>query len=278
MELRRMELKDSDPHPSPWQERLHEIIFEADTPRGKTFDLLLILAILTSVGIVLLDSIEIYNAQYGPLFHAAELFFTLVFTIEYILRLSCLRQPRVYAFSFFGVVDLISFLPTYISLLLPGTQYLLVIRILRILRVFRVLKLAQYVGESEHLLRALKASRRKISVFVYAILTLVVIFGSLVYLVEGKENGFTSIPVSIYWAIVTMTTVGYGDLAPVTPLGKVLASIIMVFGYGIIAVPTGIVTVEMAHARAVSTQACRKCGREGHDQDASHCKFCGAPL
>jgi voltage-gated potassium channel len=205
---------------------------------------------------------------------------TIIFTIEYLFRLYCVSKPARYARSFFGIVDLLAILPTYLSLIIPGAQSLIVIRALRLLRVFRVLKLAHFVGEASELTTALRASARKIIVFLGAVLTIVVIVGSIMYLIEGEANGFTSIPVSIYWAIVTMTTVGYGDIAPQTALGKILASAIMIMGYGIIAVPTGIVSVELAGVtrKRITTQACPDCGAVGHDLDAVHCKFCGAKI
>lgn len=258
--------------------RLHEIIFEADTPTGKLFDILLIFSIIISVIVVMLDSVAALDLQYGTLFFYLEWFFTLVFTVEYGLRLSCIGRPAKYAKSFYGIVDLLSILPSYISLLLPAGKYLLVIRILRLLRVFRVLKLVQYVGESNYLQRALWASRRKIVVFLLSVFLLMIIFGSVMYIVEGGENGFTSIPRSIYWAIVTMTTVGYGDISPQTNMGQVIASLVMILGYGIIAIPTGIVTAELTFQQHLSTQACPECSAEGHDLDATHCKFCGADL
>ena len=263
-----------------WRIVLYEVIFEADTPAGKGFDVLLIVSILASVAVVMLDSIGSVRSQYGSLLYALEWLFTLMFTIEYLLRLLCVGKPFRYAVSYYGVVDLLAIIPTYLSLILPGSQYLLVIRILRILRIFRILKLVQYLGEARLLMKALRASGRKIAVFLYTVLTLVVIFGSLIYVIEGGEHGFTSIPRSIYWAIVTLTTVGYGDISPQTGLGQALASVVMILGYGIIAVPTGIVTVEMSQAfgRKVSTQACPGCAAEGHDDDARHCKFCGAEL
>ncbi len=265
--------------PESWRQRVHEIIFEADTPAGKTFDVLLIASILISVAAVMLDSIGAIRVQFSAQLYAIEWFFTLLFTIEYILRLSCVGRPLKYATSFFGVVDLLAIVPTYLSLLVPGSQYFLVLRILRILRIFRILKLVPYLSEAQLLMQALKASGRKIAVFLYTVLTLVVIFGSLMYVIEGETNGFTSIPRSIYWAIVTLTTVGYGQVAPQTPLGQLLASGIMILGYGIIAVPTGIVTVEMTQAfKKISTQSCPECSAEGHDPDAVHYKFCGGKL
>ena len=263
-----------------WREVLYRVIFEADTPAGKAFDVALIVVILLSVVIVLLDSMGDVHDELGEAFYLAEWVFTLAFTAEYILRLACVKRPLRYATSFFGVIDLFAVLPTYLSLLFPGSQYLLVIRVLRVLRVFRVLKLARYLQEARVLGEALFASRRKIIVFLSTVVTLVVIFGSFIYLIEGEENGFTGIPVSIYWAIVTMTTVGYGDISPQTIVGQAFSSIVMILGYGIIAVPTGIVTVEMSQtfSRKVSTRACPQCSAEGHDTDAKYCKFCGAQL
>ncbi|MEA1947032.1 MAG: ion transporter [Thermodesulfobacteriota bacterium] len=260
--------------------RLYEIIFEADTPAGKLFDVLLILSIVISVIMVMLDSVSSIRQSYGKLLYMGEWLFTILFTIEYILRLYSVGRPLAYATSFFGLVDLLAILPSYLSIIFPGTHYLLVIRILRVLRIFRVLKLVQYLGEIHILSRALLAGRRKITVFLFAVLTLVVIFGSLMYLIEDPEHGFTSIPRSIYWAIVTMTTVGYGDISPQTDLGQAISAIIMIIGYGIIAVPTGIVTAELtqSYKKGVSTQACPQCSAEGHDPDAKHCKYCGSEL
>lgn len=257
---------------------LHEIIFEADTPAGKLFDLVLQFSIVVSVLIVMLDSVASFQLKYGELFTLAEWIFTLLFTAEYLLRLWCIGKPLKYARSFFGVVDLLSILPTYIALLHPGGQVLLSIRILRLLRIFRILKLVQFVGEAETLMHSLRASARKIIVFLLTVLTLVVIFGSIMYLVEGEENGFTSIPRSIYWAVVTLTTVGYGDIAPRTNLGQAISSLIMVLGYGIIAIPTGIVTAELAFKKQVTTQSCPECSAYGHDPDAEFCKYCGEKL
>lgn len=259
---------------------LHEIIFEADTPTGKTFDIVLIITILLSVVAVMLESVEEFRLAYGEWLRVAEWVFTILFTIEYITRLYVVDKPLRYARSFYGLVDLLAVLPTYLSLFFPGTQFLLVIRLLRILRVFRVLKLVQYLREASMLGQALRASRRKITVFLFVVLTNAVVMGSLMYFVEGAENGFTSIPRSIYWAIVTLTTVGYGDISPQTNLGQMLASVIMIMGYGIIAVPTGIVSVELSKVDwdNISTQACPACGAEGHDQDAAFCKYCGDML
>jgi voltage-gated potassium channel len=265
---------------SPWRAKLHEIIFEADTPAGKTFDLILIICILASVVAVMLESVAPIRASYGSFLVAAEWFFTILFTIEYVLRLICIGRPRKYATSFFGVVDVLAVIPTYLDVLLPGTRFLLVIRILRLLRIFRVLKLVQYVGEANTLLQAIRAGQRKITVFLFAVVTIAVVMGSSMYVIEGEANGFTSIPRSVYWAIVTLTTVGYGDLSPATSIGQTVAAILMIMGYSIIAVPTGIVSAEMARSRhkKITTHACPECSAEGHDTDAKHCKHCGAPL
>ncbi len=267
--------------PLSWRHKLHEIIFEADTAAGKLFDVVLILSILLSIVAVMLDSVVDIRRQYGDILVTVEWFFTILFTVEYFLRLASIGRPLKYAFSFYGLVDLLSIIPTYFSLIFPASKYLLVIRILRVLRVFRVLKLVQYLKEANLLLNALRSSMRKITVFLFTVLTLVVIFGSLMYIVEGEDSGFTSIPRGVYWAIVTMTTVGYGDISPATSLGQGLASMIMIIGYGIIAVPTGIVTVEMSQAwrsKQVSTKSCPECSSEGHDHDAAYCKFCGSSL
>jgi voltage-gated potassium channel len=262
-----------------WRKELHTIIFGADTPAGKWFDILLIICILASVLAVMLDSVHSMNIRYGAFFNAAEWFFTIIFSVEYILRLICVAHPRRYATSFFGLVDFIAIMPTYISLIIPGSEYFLVVRILRILRIFRVFKLVQYMGEALLLTKALRASSRKITVFLFTVLTLVIILGSLMYLIEGAQNGFTSIPRSIYWAIVTLTTVGYGDISPQTSIGQMLAAGIMILGYSIIAVPTGIVTVELSQAsNRKRTGSCRNCTTEKHDSDAVFCKYCGAKL
>ena len=262
------------------RKNLYIIIFESDTPAGKWFDVILIMSILLSIVAVMLDSVKEINQEYGSVLYVIEWLFTILFTIEYILRLSCIGRPAHYARSFFGIVDLLAILPTYISIFVPGSQFLIAIRVLRILRTFRVLKLVQYMNESQQLMHALWASRRKITVFLFVVFTLVIIFGSCMYLIEGEENGFTSIPKSVYWAIVTMTTVGYGDISPNTNFGQLLASIIMIMGYGIIAVPTGIVTAELA---TMKTQfdahlVCPACKNEDHSPDASFCKKCGVKL
>ena len=259
--------------------RAYEVIFGHATTAGRAFDIGLIIAILASVAAVVLESVAEIRAAHGPLLRGMEWGFTILFSVEYVLRLTCVSSPIRYARSFFGIVDLVAVLPTYLSVLVPGAQYLLVVRLFRILRVFRVLKLVPYLVEAQVLMRALRSSRRKIMVFLLTVMILVVILGSLMYFVEGSDNGFTSIPRAVYWAIVTMTTVGYGDIAPGTPMGQALAAVVMIIGYGIIAVPTGIVTAEMVRThRDISRQACRRCSGEGHDPDATFCKFCGEPL
>jgi voltage-gated potassium channel len=262
------------------RDRIHEIIFEAETPAGKAFDVALLVVILVSIAAVCLESVAAIRDRLGPLLRALEWAITILFTVEYVLRLYSVRDPWRYALSFYGIVDLLSILPTYLSVFLPGSQSLLVIRALRLLRIFRILKLVHFVGEARLLRAALRASVRKITVFLGAVLTIVVIVGALMYMIEGSENGFTSIPQSIYWAIVTMTTVGYGDIAPQTILGKVVASLVMIMGYAIIAVPTGIVTVELASSvkSSVRTDACPACGADGHAADANHCRYCGTRL
>jgi voltage-gated potassium channel len=264
----------------PWRRTLHEVIFEADTPAGKWFDIILIISILCSVAAVMLESVASIRQAHGGLLRIAEWVFTALFSIEYVLRIVCVGKPARYMTSFFGIVDLVAVVPTYFSLILPGSQFFIVIRILRVLRIFRVLKLVQYIAEARVLTQALRASRRKITVFLFAVFAAVVISGSLIYIIEDESAGFTSIPRSIYWAIVTLTTVGYGDISPQTALGQALAAVIMILGFSIIAVPTGIMSFEIARAanQPVSTQACPECGAEGHDADAKHCKHCGAKL
>jgi voltage-gated potassium channel len=265
---------------SRWRGKIHEIIFEAETPAGKIFDVFLIFCILISVVVVLLESVSSIRVQYSRVLFSIDWFFTFLFTVEYILRLVSVKRPRLYAKSFYGIVDLLAILPSYLSLLFPATGYLQVIRILRVMRIFRIFKLVHYIQEAQTLGRALRASRRKIVVFLSAVLTLVIIFGCVIYIIEGEENGFTSIPRSIYWAIVTMTTVGYGDISPKTSLGQAFAAVIMILGYAIIAVPTGIVTAEVVRAERseISTQVCPNCSAEGHDADAHFCKYCGEKL
>lgn len=264
-----------------WQFQLHEIIYESETRAGKTFDIILLACILISIIIVMLDSVDTLNGKYGELFYTLEWVFTIIFSVEYFLRLICIRYPLKYVFSWLGIIDLLAIIPSYLSVIGIGSRSLLVLRALRLLRIFRIFRLVHFVSEMRFLSVAVKNSLRKISIFILFVVTSVVILGSVIYLVEGQTNGFTSIPQSIYWAIVTITTVGYGDIAPVTPLGKIIASFIMLLGYGIIAVPTGIVTTEMALAvksRHQGASACPSCGREGHDHDAKFCKYCGGEL
>ena len=275
-----METNAGDKTNRRWRQILFEIIFEADTPAGKWFDIGLIICISLSVLAVMLDSVSSIRERYGQFLYAIEWFFTILFTIEYILRLLCVRKPTRYAVSFFGIVDLLAILPTYTSLFFFGSRHLAVIRVLRVLRIFRVLKMGHHTREAAMLKKALYASRRKIFVFLFVVLTLVVIIGSVIYIIEGEENGFTSIPRSVYWAVVTLTTVGYGDISPNTGPGQFLAALVMILVYSIIAVPTGIVTVELSQAYTdkSTSQACPNCSAEGHDRDAQFCKFCGAKL
>jgi len=257
------------------------VIFEAGTPAGKAFDISLIVLILCSVVAIMLDSVASIHAQYGEWLYVAEWTFTILFTIEYSLRLWCIQNTWHYARSFYGVVDLLCIVPTFVSLWIAGSQYFLVIRVLRVLRIFRVLRMVRYVGEAELITRALIASRRKITVFVALVLCLVLVFGSFMYLIEGASNpNFASIPHGLYWAVTTMTTVGYGDITPETPLGRALATVIMIMGYGIIAVPTGIVTMELneANKRSANTRTCPACSVEGHTREASYCWRCGQEL
>lgn len=267
--------------------RVARIVFESDTPAGRAFDIALLWAIVLSILLVVLESVPSIRASYGESIRTLEWVFTLLFTVEYLVRLYAARSPLRYASSFFGVVDGLTIVPGYLSLFIVGAQSLLAIRALRLLRVFRILKLSRYLGEASVLTTALRASRFKIIVFVCTVLTLVVIIGSVMYLVEGAKNGFSSIPISIYWAIVTLTTVGYGDISPKTPLGQIISSVLMIVGYGIIAVPTGIVTAELNRATRqseASAQAaakpppCEVCGNAENDKDARFCKLCGKEL
>ncbi len=266
---------------SPWRESLNTIIFGAETRMGRAFDVVLIIMIICSVISVMLDSVEPIQQQYGQWFVITEWIFTCLFTLEYGLRLVCVRKPWLYCRSFFGLVDLLAILPSYLGLFFSGAKYMLVLRILRLLRIFRILKLTGYMTEADVLMNALVNSFRKILVFLYTVLTVVVVFGSLMYVVEGNESGFTSIPKSVYWAIVTLTTVGYGDIAPQTTVGQIIASCIMIMGYGIIAVPTGMYSVELFksyNTGRIRNDACPGCGGTGHDYDACFCKFCGHSL
>jgi voltage-gated potassium channel len=269
-----------EPSDAPWRRRLYVVIFRNETPGGRLFDAALLLAIATSVTAVLLESVEWWRERYGSALFVVEWAFTVLFTAEYALRVISVRRARHYVLSPLGVIDFLAILPSYLSLLFGGAQTLTVIRALRLLRVFRVLKLPNYVSEGSYLYAALRASRRKITVFVTSVVTIVLIVGSLMYLIEGPEHGFTNIPISAYWAVVTLTTVGYGDIAPKTPLGRFVASAVMILGYGIIAVPTGIVTAELVRADRATRNArqCPACSRGDHDADAKHCKHCGAAL
>ena len=274
-----------------WKNKVHEIIYEADTPMGKWFDIILIFLIIISVLLVMLESVKKIDLKYHDTLLTLEWIITIFFTIEYIARIISIKKPFQYIFSFYGIIDLLSTIPLYISYIFAGSQVLLAIRAFRLLRVFRILKLVQFLGEASQLKNALKASRAKIIVFLFAVLIVSVILGTLMYIVESDEAGFTSIPTSIYWTIVTLTTVGYGDIAPITPQGQLIATIIMLVGYGIIAVPTGIVTVEFGKQSKnsstkekegtyvhVNTQACSTCSKEGHRDDATHCYNCGSKL
>lgn len=261
------------------KKRIYEIIFEADTNEGKAFDVTIISLILLSILLVLLDSVAGVRERFGHLIHITEWFITGIFLIEYLLRIYVLDRPVKYIFSFYGIIDLLAILPNFLGLILAGGQSLMVIRAVRLLRVFRIFKLSRYTSAGRTLAKALYRSREKIFMFISVIVTMVVIFGTIMYLVEGEESGFTSIPVSIYWAIVTLTTVGYGDISPVTGFGQFLASIVMIMGYAIIAVPTGIVTSEMMRIPAGNnTQVCPDCMFDRHDDDALYCKRCGKML
>lgn len=274
-------------HHKKWKARLHEIIYEADTPEGKLFDIVLLIAIIASIVLVMLDSIKGFDTKYHEVLNISEWIITILFSFEYIARIITVKRPWKYVFSFYGIVDLLSTIPKYLSIFFIGTHALVALRALRLLRIFRILKLARYLGASNMLANALKASRAKIFVFLFAVLIVCVIFGALMYLIEGEASGFTSIPVSVYWCIVTLTTVGFGDIAPVTPLGQFIAAIIMILGYGIIAVPTGIVSVEYSAQTKtkegesksqivhLNTGACPSCSAEGHKDSAKYCYKCG---
>ena len=273
-------MKDSDRRLAPWREHLHEVIFEADTPAGRTFDIALLIAIILSVTAVVLESVAGVRLRYGTALRAIEWLFTILFTIEYIARLISVRQPLRYATSFFGIIDLLAIIPTYLSLFVPGAQSLLVIRAMRLLRIFRILKIARYLKEMRSLIGAIRATRAKITVFLLCVLTIVLIMGAAMYVIEGEESGFTSIPRGMYWAIVTVTTVGYGDIAPRTVTGQVIAAVAMILGYSLIIIPTGIFSTELARlsSKEITTQSCPSCVVEGHDPDAEFCRICGAHL
>jgi voltage-gated potassium channel len=269
------------PQPTDWRFKLHEVIYESNTSAGKAFDVALLFAIFTSILVVMLDSIVSVHSRYGQQLYYVEWGYSILFTIEYILRLICIKQPIKYVLSPLGIIDMIALIPSYLSIIFVGAQSLLVFRALRLLRVFRIFKLSHFLTEINFLTVAIKGSLRKISIFLLTVLMLAVILGSVMYLVEKKENGFSNIPESIYWAIVTITTVGYGDISPVTPMGKIVASLVMLIGYAIIAVPTGILTHDLAMAAKQKNElpeSCPNCGREGHEEDARFCKFCGDKL
>ena len=264
-----------------WKTKLHDIIYEADTKNGKWFDILLIITILISIILVMLESVESFDTKYHTFLNISEWVITILFTFEYIARVIAIKKPTSYIFSFYGIIDFLATIPKYLSIIFIGTHALVALRALRLLRVFRILKLARYLGASRSLISALKASRIKIFVFLFSVVVITIILGTVMYLIEGPENGFTSIPHSMYWAIVTLTTVGYGDLAPHTPLGQFIASLVMILGYGIIAVPTGIVTSEMTKQDTkvhTNTQSCPNCSFEKHIDNAKFCNQCGEKL
>ena len=268
--------------------KLHTIIYEADTPMGKLFDVVLLILILVSVILVMLESVTSIDTHYHDLLYFGEWVITIFFTIEYILRIITVKKASNYIFSFYGIIDLLSTIPLYLSFILAGSNALLAVRALRLLRVFRILKITRYMGEANKLNKALRDSKPKILVFLFAVLILSIIAGTIMYLVEGEQSGFVSIPVSVYWCIVTLTTVGFGDIAPVTPLGQFIAAIIMIMGYGIIAVPTGIVSAEYASKKTttlddpeyihVNTQSCQNCNENNHHDNAEFCHKCGSTL
>jgi voltage-gated potassium channel len=279
-----------------WKNQLHEIIYEADTPAGKLFDVILLITILASIVLVMLESVKSFDEKYHTFLNVSEWVITILFSIEYIARIITVQKPLKYILSFYGIIDLLSTIPKYLSLMLAGTHALVALRALRLLRVFRILKLARYLGASNQLANAIKASKAKIAVFLFAVLIASVIFGTIMYLVEGEENGFTNIPKSVYWCIVTLTTVGFGDIAPQTPLGQLIATVIMILGYGIIAVPTGIVSAQYTKATSddkkkisdeereqlkhvqLNTQSCPNCLEETHQDGAEYCHKCGFKL
>ena len=271
-------------HPSnkpKWNQKLHEIIYEADTKAGKIFDVVLIFTILASIVFVMLESVESIDSKYHVFLNVAEWVITILFPLEYIARIITIKKPSTYIFSFYGIIDFLATIPKYLSFILVGSHALVALRALRLLRVFRILKLSRYVGASTNLARALKLSRVRIFVFLFAVFVITIILGTVMYLIEGPENGFTSIPTSVYWAIVTLTTVGYGDIAPHTPFGQFLASIVMILGYGIIAVPTAIVTSEVTRTKRpknLNTQHCPNCSAANHFDNARYCHKCGERL
>jgi len=260
------------------RDQLYEIIFEADTPTGKIFDIILLVVILISVALVMLESVPSIQANHRQFLKLSEWIITIIFTLEYALRLLIVRKPWRYVFSFYGIIDFLSVIPTYLGLIITGSHNLMVIRVLRLLRIFRILKLTRYTHAGRTLAKAMWASREKISVFIFFVIILVIVVGTIMYLIEGEEHGFNSIPHSIYWAIVTLTTVGYGDISPQTSVGQFFASVVMIMGYAIIAVPTGIVTAEIIRPTKNNTQVCPDCLHDMHDDDAKYCKKCGAEM
>jgi len=290
-----MDSRKSHKHSVDWRAKIHEVIYEADTVAGKLFDIILLVIIIVSIALVMLESVPALGSKYAYEFLAMEWVVTIFFSIEYILRIISIKKPWKYILSFYGIIDLLSTLPLYIGLFLSGYSSLLSIRSLRLLRIFRILKITKFVGESNKLKRAIRASAPKIFVFLFAVIVVSIIFGTLMYIVEGADSGFVSIPVSIYWCIVTLTTVGFGDIAPVTPLGQLIAAFIMIMGYGIIAVPTGIVSaeftagsfkttkpqqpqVQVQESNRTNTQVCRNCLENKHLDDATFCHACGHTL
>ena len=273
-------LKKTEPKKD-WKIRLHEIIYEAETKEGKLFDVILLIFILLSVFLVMLESVQSVNEKYYALLNISEWIITILFSIEYILRIVSVKKPLSYIFSFYGIIDLLSTIPKYLSFIMVGSHNLIALRALRLLRVFRILKLTRYIGASNNLVLAMKASKTKIAVFLYFVIILCVILGTIMYIIEGADNGFTNIPKSIYWAIVTLTTVGFGDITPQTPFGQFIASIIMILGYAIIAIPTGIVSSEMTKKNQIleeNTEVCPNCAIEHHKENAKYCYRCGSKL
>ena len=273
-------MKEKKEKPS-WRHRLHEIIYEADTKEGKLFDIVLLIAIIASIVFVMLESVKSFDEKLYEFLNIAEWIITILFSIEYILRIVAIKKPFRYIFSFYVIIDLLSTLPKYLSFVIVGSHNLAALRALRLLRVFRILKLTRYVGASNRLIIALRASKAKIAVFLFFVVIICIILGTIMYMVEGEENGFTSIPRSVYWAIVTLTTVGFGDIAPNTPLGQLIASVIMILGYSIIAIPTGIVGAEMSkmtNDEDSNTQACPNCLKDHHKENAIYCYNCGSVL
>jgi len=278
------------PSNNTWKSKLHDIIYEADTPEGKLFDIILLITIIASVILVMLESIKSIDSKYHTVLDVLEWAITILFSIEYIARIVTVKKPSKYIFSFYGIIDLLSTIPKYISFVFGGIHALVALRALRLLRVFRILKLARYLGASNNLVSALRASRVKISVFLFAVIIVAIILGTVMYLIEGEEHGFTNIPKSVYWCIVTLTTVGFGDIAPQTPLGQFIASLVMVLGYGIIAVPTGVVSAEYANQQSnknkapktpdvpLNSQSCQNCLTIGHKDNAEFCYTCGEEL